>query len=85
MQISVEISHYAFDQDFVSRVQAFIDELNSFEGIQVVVNAMSTQVFGEFDMVMPAVQSAVRKHFRTFEHGVFVMKILNGDARFYLQ
>jgi uncharacterized protein YqgV (UPF0045/DUF77 family) len=83
MTLSIEVSHYAFDADFVPKVQAFIDELHTHYGITVVTNAMSTQIFGEFDSVMSAYTSAMKSHFNNSGAGAFVAKFLNCDARQY--
>ncbi len=38
---------------------------------------MSTQLRGEFDVVMPALQQEIRKSFETLPKAVFAIKILN--------
>ncbi len=84
MKISLEVSLYSFEQDFVPRVKSFIDTLNDFSGITVTTNAMSTQIFGEFDHVMECFSRAMKKHFQNSGAAAFVVKFLNCDARQYL-
>jgi len=84
MKASIEISHYAFDSEFVDKVQEFIDALHNEKRIEISTNALSTQVFGDFDIVMDTLKSCVKKHFVSYPSGAFVVKILSGDARIYL-
>lgn len=84
MNISLEVSLYPFETDFATRVQSFIDTLNDFPGITVTTNAMSTQIFGEFDHMMECFSGAMKEHFQHSGAGAFVVKFLNCDARQYL-
>jgi len=81
--ITLDISYYTFTKEFLEQVQSFIDELNTFTKIEVLTNAVSTQVYGEFDDVMTAFQSTLKNHFQMFDNNVVVVKILNCDARIY--
>ncbi|NBC07691.1 MAG: hypothetical protein GVY26_10910, partial [Bacteroidetes bacterium] len=56
MQIAIEISMYPFRPDYEQPILDFISRLKGQEGLRVEVNDMSTQIFGEFDAVMPKVQ-----------------------------
>ena len=49
MRIAVEISLYPLDADYVPPIKDFIERLNRHAGLQVVTNAMSTQVAGEHE------------------------------------
>jgi uncharacterized protein YqgV (UPF0045/DUF77 family) len=84
MKASIEISHYAFDEEFVVKVQEFIDALHEEKRIEISTNALSTQVFGDYDIVMDTLKSCMKKHFASYPSGAFVVKILSGDARIYL-
>jgi uncharacterized protein YqgV (UPF0045/DUF77 family) len=76
MNIGVEISLYPINADFIPPIQAFIDRLNTHPRLRVITNDMSTQVFGEFDDVMPAVNSEIRRSFEENALCVFAMKVL---------
>ncbi|HEY1725607.1 MAG TPA: hypothetical protein VGF89_09300 [Steroidobacteraceae bacterium] len=76
MDIGVEISLYPLHQQFIPPIQDFIDRMNADGRLRIVTNSMSTQVFGDYEVVMPTL---VRELRRTFEHNdkaVFVMKVL---------
>ena len=76
MNIAVEISLYPLNADFIPPIQSFIDRLNAHPRLRIVTNDMSTQVFGEFDDVMPAVTAEIRRSFEGNALSVFAMKVL---------
>lgn len=78
MQISVDISYYPLKEDFKPAIRTFISRLSSYENLEVKPGSISTQVFGEFDMVMSAV-TACMKEACEIPSGVFVLKILNSN------
>ncbi len=77
MRIAVDVSLYPLDADFIPPIQDVIDRLNRHEGIEVVTNTMSTQLRGEFDVVMQALQAEIRETFDQLPKAVFAIKILN--------
>lgn len=81
--ITLDISYYTFTKEFLEQVQSFIDELNSFPKVEVFTNAVSTQVYGDFDDVMSAFKTTLKNHFQMFDDNAVVVKILNCDARIY--
>ena len=52
MKISLELSLYPLDSDFLAMIKDIVEKLNSAETVSVITNTMSTQVFGEFDDVI---------------------------------
>lgn len=76
MQIGVEISLYPLNADYIPPIRDFIARLNTESRVRVVINAMSTQVFGEFSVVMPLVQTEIARTFNENAKAVFVMKVL---------
>ncbi|WP_020408293.1 hypothetical protein [Hahella ganghwensis] len=81
MELSVELSFYPFNADFKPPVKDVIAKLNSFTDIEVHSNRMSTQVFGEFDKVMTALNQTMAWSFEKYGHCVFVAKYMQGDRR----
>lgn len=77
MRIAVDISLYPLDQDFIPPIKDVIARLAAHESIDVVTNPMSTQLRGEFDVVMPALQAEIRTSFERLPKAVFAIKILN--------
>lgn len=77
MQIAVDISLYPLDADFIPPIKDVIDRLGQHEGIEVERNRMSTQLRGDFEVVMPALTQEIRATFDTVPKAVFAIKILN--------
>ena len=83
MKIAVDISLYPLDQDFIPPIQDVIDRLNAHKALQIVTNPMSTQIRGEYDVVMAALNQEIRRSFEQMPKAVFAIKILNnpiGDS-----
>ena len=77
MKISVEVSMYPLDTNYVAPIQKFIDRMNEHHSIAVNTNTMSTQIFGELDIVMDAIKNEIRFSFLKDNKSVFVMQIIN--------
>ena len=78
MNTSVEISYYPLNEEYVPPIRGFIDRINTYEGLIVRTNGMSTQIFGEYDILMDALTKEIRESFH-HPHSVFVMKVINAD------
>lgn len=79
MITTVEISKYPLNERYIEPIKAFIDRLNSHEGIQVKTFATNTLVKGEFDYLMKVLQQEIKESFVQYGKVVFVLKVLNGD------
>lgn len=78
MKTSIEISYYPLNQEYVPPIRAFIDRIYRYDGITASTNGMSTQIFGEYDLVMEALVREMKVSFEN-PHSVFVMKVINAD------
>jgi uncharacterized protein YqgV (UPF0045/DUF77 family) len=76
MQIGVEISLYPLSADFVPPIANFIERLEAEPRLKVVPNSMSTQVFGDFELVFDVLRRECRNTFEREPRAVFVMKVL---------
>ncbi|MBK6287625.1 MAG: hypothetical protein IPJ33_18955 [Gammaproteobacteria bacterium] len=81
MKISVDISLYPLHEDYIPVIIDFIHRVELHEGIDMVRNQMSTQLFGEYDRVMKVLTEELRHSFETHGKAVIVAKIVNGDVR----
>jgi uncharacterized protein YqgV (UPF0045/DUF77 family) len=79
MNISVDISLYPLDAGFSDLVLDFIDRISGIEGIQVVRNTLSTQVFGDYKHVMALLEAEMATSFAQLPHSIFVLKIIGTD------
>ena len=83
MQVSIELSLYPLNEKFISPIDDFINRLETYKIIEVRKNNMSTQLFGEFDVLMNILKVEMGKTFKEEINSVFNLKIVNGDSRKY--
>ena len=77
MKVAVDISLYPLDADFIPPIKDVIERLNRHDELDVVTNPMSTQVRGDYDVVMSALQQEMRTTFEQVPKAVFAIRILN--------
>ena len=83
MLVSVDISLYPLKESFIPPVDNFIASLKKYKDIEVRVNNMSTQIFGEYDIVMDILKKEINNTFLSEENVVLNIKVANGDSRLY--
>jgi len=78
MILTVEVSLYPLTENFEEVVVNYIQEIKKVEGLRVEVNGLSTQVFGEYDLLM---NSLAKINKSTFINNkcVVVMKMAQGE------
>jgi len=79
LPVSIEISYYPLEEGFKPIIDRFIANLEGHYGIKVVVNTMSTQVFGAYDIAMNAVSDAMKKSMSEGQKSVFSLKVINSN------
>ena len=79
MTVAVEISMYPLSQEYEPPIIAFIQALKQAEGLQVATNELSTQVAGEYDLVMNSLRDTMKEAFEQTGTCSFVLKVLNVD------
>jgi len=77
MQVAVDISLYPLDENFIPPIRNVIERLGKHPGVEIEYNRMSTQLRGEFHVVMPALTEEIRTTFVDVPKAVFAIKILN--------
>ncbi|MDR9374427.1 MAG: hypothetical protein RI842_04725 [Schleiferiaceae bacterium] len=80
--ITVDISQYPLESEYLERIDDFLYRLHARPGIKVVTQRLSTQLYGPGPLVFAALQEEI---LRSFEGGQcpFVLKILRGDLSDY--
>ena len=78
MKISIDISYYPLNDQYLQPIKDFIAKLQNDPNIAIKRNTMSTQIFGEYDYVMDKLKTELKEAF-TLPHSVFVLKIINAD------
>lgn len=79
MKLSVEISMYPLKDEYIPAIQHFIDRLNTHPDLHVLTNTMSTQIFGDYDIVMDVLKNEMRLSYEQFGRAIFVCKFIDGD------
>ena len=79
MKITVDISMYPLDSNYLPAIKSFIMHLREFDGLELVTNQLSTQIRGEFDQVTSALNQCMKKSMTSGEKMVFATKYLNSD------
>ncbi len=77
MRVAVDISLYPLDADFVPPIKDVVRRLEARAELQVESNRMSTQVRGDYDVVMRALEAEIKTTFERVPKAVFAIKILN--------
>lgn len=77
MRVAVDISLYPLADDFIPPIDDVIERLKSHGSLEVVTNAMSTQIRGEYEQVMAALNREIKTTFDSCPKAVFAIKILN--------
>ncbi len=79
MELSVDISKYPLADDYIPAIKDFIERLHGIDGLSVVVNTMSTQVFGDYDLVMDSLKEEIRRSYDQFGKVIFVCKFIGAN------
>ncbi len=79
MKASIELSMYPLHADYGTPILKFIERLRQHQGLTVQTNNMSTQIFGEYDLLMTVLASEMKRSFAEEKTAVMVMKVVNLD------
>ena len=79
MRISVDISLYPLNENYVEPILTFINKLEENPNLIVKRNSLSTQVFGEYRDVMDCLDDEIEAVFDAIPASVFVLKMVGSD------
>lgn len=77
MTVAVDISLYPLQEDFEPPIIDFIHHLRQVAGIEVHTNQLTTQISGEYTLVMDTLRDAMGHTFQQGGTYSFVLKVLN--------
>ena len=77
MECSVEISMYPLNSDYKPAIIDFIKRLRKHPFISIEINGMSTQVFGDYNRVIKAINTEIKNTFTEEGKVVFNLKVMN--------
>lgn len=78
MKLSVELTLYPLQDDYLPIIKSCIEKINSFEGISVNTVPTATIVVGEYSTVMSMLNELIAWSFEQHGKCVFVAKFLPG-------
>jgi uncharacterized protein YqgV (UPF0045/DUF77 family) len=76
MDIAVEISLYPLDEQYIPPIREFIERLNTHAGLRVMTNNLSTQVYGDLDLVFDVLRKEMAATFAAVGKSIFVTKFV---------
>ena len=82
MNISVELTLMPLQNDFEPTIIAFIQRLRT-SGFTVMENPLSTQIYGDYDQLMPYLTQEIKTAFEKEDNVVLNMKIVKSDRSNY--
>ena len=81
MEISVDISMYPLQKDFEAPILAFIELLEMEERVEVVRNELSTQVHGDYKVIMALLEKEMFSVFTEIPDSIFVLKFVGNNRQ----
>ena len=82
LKISVELTFSPLIADYEKHIKEFIKKLR-YSGLTVKENPLSTQVYGDYDIVMNLVQAEMKSALENVDSGLLFMKIVKTDRSDY--
>lgn len=82
MKISVELTLMPLQQDFETPIIDFIKRLRNSK-FKVLENPMSTQIYGDYDELMPYLTNEIKATLAQQENAVLNVKIVTSDRSTY--
>jgi len=81
MEISVDISMYPLQKDFEAPILTFIELLEMEERVEVVRNELSTQVHGDYKVIMALLEKEMFSVFTEIPDSIFVLKFVGNNRQ----
>jgi uncharacterized protein YqgV (UPF0045/DUF77 family) len=72
---------YPLDDNFIEPITFFIKRLKIYPFISIETNGMSTQIFGDYDNIMIAIQKEMKNSFLLQQNVVFNLKVVNAHLQ----
>lgn len=81
MEISADISMYPLQKEFEAPILAFIAELEKEQSVEVVRNELSTQVHGDYKVIMALLEKEMFSVFSEIPDSIFVLKLVGNNRQ----
>ena len=76
MELTIEISMYPNQENFVVPIDGFIEKINKYSDLKIKTFPTSTVVQGEYSYAMKAVQETILSCYKEFGMAVYVVKYI---------
>lgn len=81
MTAAVDISMYPLKEEYETLILDFIHRLRKHPGLAIHTNSLSTQITGDYDLIMDALKQEIKTSFMENTTQIMVLKILNIDIQ----
>lgn len=81
MEISVDISMYPLQKEFEAPILAFISMLENETRVEVVRNELSTQIHGDYRVIMALLEKEMFSVFADIPDTIFVLKFVGNNRQ----
>ena len=82
MKLSIELTLTPLKNDFIPSIKLFIKQLRGM-GFDILENPLSTQIYGDFDLIMNKLVPLIKKTFDEEESIMLHLKMVKGDRSQY--
>ena len=82
MKLSIELTLTPLKSDFIASIKIFIKQLRGL-GFDIKENPLSTQIYGDFDLIMNKLVPLIKKTFDKEESIMLNLKMVKGDRSKY--
>ena len=82
MKLSIELTLTPLKNDFITSIKSFINQLRDL-GFEIKENPLSTQIYGDFDLIMQKLVPLIKKTFNEEESVMLHLKMVKGDRSEY--
>ena len=79
MKASVDISLYPLADEYIPAIKEFIERVQEYPEVAVVRNDLSTQLYGDYELIMDLLKVEVRLNWEKYGKSIFVIKLLRDD------
>ena len=82
MKLSIELTLTPLKSDFIASIKIFIKQLRGL-GFDIKEYPLSTQIYGDFDLIMNKLVPVIKKTFDKEESIMLHLKMVKGDRSQY--
>ena len=82
MKVSVEITLIPIKKNYISTIKKFIKTIRD-SGFKVIENPLSTQIYGDYDLLMSYLNREIKNVFDDKDHIIVQLKLFNIDRSDY--